>query len=101
MAKKSLIEKSKRKQELVKRYASKRAALVQVIKDPEATWEDKLEAQTRLEKLPRSSSATRIRRRCILTGRPRGYMGMFKLSRIAFRELALEGKLPGVKKTSW
>lgn len=101
MAKKSLINKGKRKQELVKRYAEKRSELTKIIKDPEAGWEDKLEAQKRLEKLPRSSSATRIRYRCELSGRPRGYMRLFKLSRIKFRELALEGKLPGVKKTSW
>ena len=101
MAKTSLIEKGKRKVQLVKRYAAKRAELTKIIKDPQAGWEDKQEAQRRLEKLPRSSSATRIRNRCALSGRPRGYMRMFKLSRIKFRELALEGKLPGVKKTSW
>jgi small subunit ribosomal protein S14 len=101
MAKKSIVEKGKRKQELSKRYATKRAELKKIIKDPEASWEDKLEAQRRIEKLPRASSATQIRYRCELSGRPRGYMRLFKLSRIKFRELALDGKLPGVKKTSW
>ncbi|MEX0672200.1 MAG: 30S ribosomal protein S14 [Candidatus Babeliales bacterium] len=101
MAKKSWIEKGERRQELTKRHAANRRALTQVVKDPEASWEDKLEAQRRIEKLPRDSSATRIRLRCRLTGRSRSYMRAFGLSRMIFRELALEGKLPGVKKTSW
>lgn len=89
MAKKSKIAKEKKRQELVEKYATFRKQLKED-KDYEA-----------LRKLPRDSSPTRLHHRCELTGRPRGYIRRFKMSRIAFREHALEGKIPGVKKSSW
>lgn len=101
MAKKSKIQKNAKRIELVARYAEKRAALVSVMKDPEATSQEKREAMAELQKLPRDSSPVRIRNRCIMTGRPRGYDRKFGLSRIALREMALEGLIPGVRKSSW
>ena len=101
MAKKSMIVRAKKKRETVEKYAVQRAALVSVIKDGKATHEEKQEAYKALDKLPRNSSKTRLRNRCMLTGRPRGYLRDFGLSRIAFRELALRGELPGIKKASW
>ncbi len=101
MAKKGKIEKNARKRELVARHAEKRRTLIAVIKDPEATTLERREAQAALRKLPRDSSATRLRNRCQLTGRPRGYLRKFGLSRIAFRENSLEGLIPGVRKSSW
>jgi small subunit ribosomal protein S14 len=101
MAKKSMIVRAAKKRATVEKYAVRRAALVAVIKDAKASHDEKQEAYKALDKLPRSSSATRLRNRCMLTGRPRGYLRDFGLSRIAFRELALRGELPGVKKASW
>ena len=89
MAKKSQLARYAKKQKLVKKYAIKRAAL-KLAGDSEG-----------LQKLPRNSSPVRLKNRCAITGRSRGYMRAFGLSRIEFRELALEGKIPGVKKSSW
>ncbi|MEK3807527.1 30S ribosomal protein S14 [Bacillus sp. FSL H8-0547] len=89
MAKKSKVAKEKKRQELVEKYRELRAELEQN-RDIEA-----------LRRLPRDSSPTRLKNRCEVTGRPRGYLRKFKLSRIAFRELAHKGQLPGVKKSSW
>jgi small subunit ribosomal protein S14 len=101
MAKKSSVEKNNRRKLLVAKYAQKRAELKAIVKRASSSMEERLEAQDQLSALPRNSSPVRVRNRCALTGRPRGYMGLFKLSRIMFRELALQGVLPGVKKTSW
>lgn len=101
MAKKSSIEKDKRRRELYRQYRDTRSKLVKIVKDPAASWEDKVKAQQELSKLPRNSSIVRMRNRCALTGRARGYMGFFKISRIELRRLALKGELPGVKKASW
>jgi len=101
MAKKSSIVKNERRIRLVEQYSKKRAELKKLVIDESLSFDDRMEAQRRLQKLPRNSSPVRVRNRCALTGRPRGYMGLFKLSRIKFRELALIGYLPGVKKTSW
>src|SRR3990167_2094342 len=101
MAKKSMIVKNQKRVELAKKFEAKRKSLVAILKNEEASIEDKMEASARLSKLPKNSSKIRVRNRCALTGRPRGYMKFFDLSRIAFRELASDGKLPGVKKTSW
>jgi len=101
MAKKSMIVRAARKRAAVEKYAARRAALVAVIKDASASAEDKREAYKALAKLPRNSSKTRVRNRCLLTGRPRGFLRAFGLSRIAVRELAHRGELPGVKKASW
>ncbi len=101
MAKKSSVEKNNRRKLLVAKYAQKRAELKAIVKRASSSMEERLEAQNQLSALPRNSSPVRVRNRCALTGRARGYMGLFKLSRIMFRELALQGVLPGVKKTSW
>lgn len=89
MAKKSSIEKEKRRQRLVEKYAEKRRRLREA-----GDWEG-------LEKLPRNSSPSRLRNRCQVTGRSRGYIRRFGLSRITFREVALRGQIPGVTKSSW
>ena len=101
MAKKGKIQKNQKRAELVQRYAARRAPLVKIIKDPAATPLEKREAQEALRKLPRDSSKTRLRNRCQLTGRPRAYIRKFGISRIAFRENALDGIIPGVRKSSW
>jgi len=101
MAKKSAIEKNKRRMKLVEKYAAKRAELKAIVKDRNRDPEERFEAMLALAKLPRNSSPVRVRNRCMLTGRPRGYYRRFGLSRIALRELASEGKLPGVVKASW
>ena len=86
---------------MVARFASKRAALKQIIADPNVSEEEFYSAQAKLSKLPRNYSAVRLVNRCTLTGRPRATIRKFGLSRISFRELALEGKVPGVIKASW
>ncbi len=101
MAKTSKIIKNEKRKKLVAKYAARRAELIKVMKDANASMEDKIEAQKALAKMPRDASATRIRNRCALTGRPRAYYRKFGLSRIALREEALAGNLPGVVKASW
>jgi small subunit ribosomal protein S14 len=101
MAKKSVIERNKKRERMVARYASKRAALKKIIADPEVSEEEFYAAQAKLAKLPRNSSVVRLVNRCTLTGRPRATIRKFGLSRISFRELALQGKVPGVIKASW
>lgn len=101
MAKKSKIVKNQQRVALVEKYKKVRSELVSVLKDESASLDAKMEAMAKLSKLPRNSSKVRVRNRCALTGRPRGYMSFFQLARMKFRELALDGKLPGVKKTSW
>lgn len=101
MARKALIVSNNKKKELVARYAQIRKKLIAIVKNSETTFEEKLKAQKKLARLPRSSSATRVRNRCELSGRPRGYIRFFKLSRLCFREFASNGVLPGVKKASW
>jgi small subunit ribosomal protein S14 len=101
VAKKSKIAKNEQRKVLVDRYAERRAELLAVIKDPEANYDAKREANAKLSKLPRDSSATRYRNRCGISGRPRGYFRKFGMSRLAVRELAHNGELPGVRKSSW
>lgn len=101
MAKTSKIEKMKRQQRMVAQYSAKREALKAIVKDTERSMEERLDASRALAKLPRNSSPVRHRNRCHLSGRPRGYLRKFGLSRIALRELAHEGKIPGVTKSSW
>lgn len=101
MAKKSKIAKNRQRRELVERYAERRAELVAIVKDPEASYEAKRDAYRQLAKMPRDASATRYRNRCGVTGRSRGYFRKFGMSRSALRELAHEGELPGVRKASW
>ncbi len=101
MAKKSKIAKNQQRAVLVERYAEKRAELIKVIKDPDANYDAKREAYAKLAKLPRDSSPTRYRNRCGVSGRPRGYFRKFGMSRLALRELAHNGELPGIRKSSW
>jgi small subunit ribosomal protein S14 len=101
MAKTSTLEKNERRKRLVAKYATKRAELKATLANPSTTDEEFFAAQRALAKLPRNSSPIRVRRRCSLTGRPRGHIGRFGVSRLTFRELALAGKIPGVTKSSW
>ncbi len=101
MAKKSQVNRDRRRAVLVARHAEKRAALRKRLNDPEVSMDEKLEIQAKFAKLPRNSCPTRITRRCELTGRARGYHRKFGVSRIMLRELALRGQLPGVRKSSW
>jgi small subunit ribosomal protein S14 len=101
MAKKSSVEKNNRRTKLVKQIAPRRARLKAIARNRDVAPEDRFEAQLKLAELPRNSSATRVRNRCSLTGRPRGYYRKFKLSRIAVRELASSGQIPGMLKSSW
>lgn len=101
MAKKSLIEKEKRRAEKVERAWAKRAHLRAMAKDIKISEEERAKAQLLLNKMPRDTSYIRRRNRCQLTGRPRGYLRKFKMSRLCFRELANSGYIPGVVKASW
>ena len=101
MAKKSSIEKNARRAKLAKQTAPRRARLKAIARDREAPPEERFQAQLQLSELPRNSSETRLRNRCSLTGRPRGYYRKFKLSRIAVRDLASSGQIPGMLKSSW
>ena len=101
MAKKSSIVKNIRRQKIVDRYFNKRKELKAIIKSPKTGYEEKRLAFIKLEKMPKDSNPIRVRNRCNLTGRPRGYYRKFGLSRIAFREMANKGIVPGVTKASW
>lgn len=101
MARKALVEKEKKRSLLYKKYGAKRKQLTDIVKNPKTSLEEKRKAQMALDALPNNSSITRMRNRCALTGKPRAFMRMFKLSRMAFRKFALLGLLPGVKKASW
>ena len=101
MAKKSMIEREKKRQKLVDRYATKRAALKEIIKDESKPMEERFRASLKLADLPRNSSATRLHNRCQLTGRPHAYYRKLKVSRIMLRELGSLGQIPGLVKSSW
>ncbi len=101
MAKKSSIYRNKMRERLVAKYAAERAELKKILANPDVGDEEFFKAQRKLSQLPRNSSPVRLRNRCMVTGRPRAYMGRFGLSRITFRELALAGRIPGVTKSSW
>ncbi|MHB1297899.1 MAG: 30S ribosomal protein S14 [Gemmatimonadaceae bacterium] len=101
MAKKSTIEKNDRRKAMAARQATKRKQLADTVRSVKATDEEKRAAQVALQKMPRNGAKIRIRNRCQMTGRSRGYVAMFGLSRIAFREMALQGLIPGVRKASW
>ena len=101
MAKKSKIVREHKLIYKVQKYASLRSELKNIIKNPNSSFEEKEDAVARLDKLPRSSSPIRVRNRCFKTGRPRGVISRFKLSRLSFREMALNGEIPGVTKASW
>ncbi|HEX9771417.1 MAG TPA: 30S ribosomal protein S14 [Kiloniellales bacterium] len=101
MAKKSAVEKNKRRERMVRKYAGKRARLRAVARDRSLPPEERFQAYLKLAELPRNSAANRVRHRCELTGRPRGYYRKFRLSRIAVRELGSVGQIPGMVKSSW
>lgn len=101
MAKTSKIQRNELRKQLVARYQARRKELVAVIKNPRTSPEERAAAYARLRRLPRNSARIRVRNRCSMSGRPRGYEGYFGLSRIALREMALQGLLPGVRKASW
>jgi small subunit ribosomal protein S14 len=101
MPKTSAIERNKKRIHLSAKFAAKRAELKALLINPTVTDEEFHATQKKLQKLPRNSSPTRIRNRCSLSGRPRAYIRKFGVSRITFRELALNGKIPGVIKSSW
>ena len=101
MAKRSMVAREHKRAKLVARYAQKRAALKEIIRNPESSPEEKLEAQEKLQNLPRNSSPVRQRNRCQVTGRPRGYYRKFGLARNKLREAAMQGMIPGLTKSSW
>lgn len=101
MAKTSSIERNKKRERLAKQYAARRARLRAQALNEDLPLEERFAARLKLAQLPRNSSATRIRNRCELTGRPRGFYRKVKLSRIAMRDLASKGQIPGMIKSSW
>ena len=101
MAKLSLINREAKREKLVLKYASKRAALKAKMKDQNATAEERLEATRALQRLPRNASPVRLRNRCRKTGRPHGYYRKFGLARNKLREAAMRGDVPGLVKASW
>ena len=101
MAKKSSIEKNKRRRRLVAKFAAQREALRETANDSALPQEERFAARLKLAGLPRNSAKGRIRNRCDITGRPRGFYRKFRMSRIALRELASAGYIPGVVKSSW
>ncbi len=101
MAKTSAIVRNERRQKLAAKYFTRRQELTAIVKNPRTTPEERALAYARLRKLPRNSSKIRIRNRCSMSGRPRGVERHFGLSRIALRDMALAGLLPGVRKASW
>jgi small subunit ribosomal protein S14 len=101
MAKTSSIEKNLRREKMVKQYANRRQRLKDIANNEATPPEDRFRARLKLAELPRNSSPSRVRSRCLLTGRPRAVYRKFKLSRIALRELASAGLIPGMTKSSW
>ena len=101
MAKTSSVEKNNRRKRMTAQFAGKRAALKAIARDQKLSLEERFQAQVKLAKPPRNSSATRIRNRCELTGRPRGFYRKLGLSRLALRELSNQGMIPGMVKSSW
>ncbi len=101
MAKTSMIERNLKRQRLAKKYGAKRARLKAFIKDLDKPAEERFAASIKLAELPRNSSPTRFRNRCLITGRPRGFYRKLKMSRLALREYGSSGKIPGLVKASW
>lgn len=97
----ALVAKQARRKKLVDKMWKERQELKKVVRSLTVSDEQRFEAQTKLNKMPRNSSPVRLRNRCILTGRPRGYLRKFQMSRLCFRELANNGTIPGVFKASW
>ncbi len=101
MAKVCMIEREKKRQKLVDKYAAKRAELKEIAKDESISGEERMKARLKLAKMPRNSSPTRLHNRCQVTGRPKAYYRKLKMSRIALRDLASVGQIPGMVKSSW
>jgi small subunit ribosomal protein S14 len=101
MAKKSVINREKKRRATVAKYAAKRAELIAVIENFQASEEKRQQARVQLQKLPRNASPVRLRNRCAITGRPRGTFRKFGLARGKLREIAMRGEIPGVTKASW
>ena len=101
MAKKAMVEREKKRQKLVAKYAAKRAELKAVASDESRPMEERFKARLKLAELPRNSSKTRLHNRCQLTGRPHAYYRKLKISRIALRDLGSNGQIPGMVKSSW
>lgn len=101
MAKKSMIERELKRAKIVRRYAAKRAALKEIIRNVKTSDEERLTAQAKLNAMPRDASASRQRNRCAITGRPHGVYRKFGLGRNKLREAAMKGEIPGLTKASW
>ena len=101
MAKTSMVERDLKRTKLVKKYAAKRAEYKAIVLSATASYDEKMEAQTKLQKLPRDASPSRQRNRCALTGRPRGVYSKFGLGRNKLREATMRGDVPGLRKSSW
>ena len=101
MAKESMKAREVKRAKLAAKYADKRAALKKIVNDPNSDPVDAFEAAQKLQAIPRNANPIRMHNRCKITGRPKGYMRLFGLSRIQFREMASNGLIPGVKKASW
>jgi small subunit ribosomal protein S14 len=101
MAKTSMVNRERKRERLVEKYAEKRTALKRIIKDMSLTAQERKEARIKLNKMPRDSSPSRLRNRCSLTGRPNGYYRKFGLGRNMLREAAMRGDIPGLVKASW
>ena len=101
MAKKSSIEKNNRRRRLAKKYSGRRSRLKALARDKSLPMEERFAAALKLAQVPRNSSKTRIRNRCEVTGRPRGFYRKLKMSRIALRDLGSQGLIPGLVKSSW
>lgn len=101
MAKTSMIMREHKRTKLVKQHSAKRKLLKEIVSSPKASYEDKLEASIKLQKLPRDSSPARQRNRCALTGRSRGVYQKFGLGRMKLREATMRGDVPGLRKASW
>ena len=101
MAKTSMINRDIKRTKLVKKHAAKRAELKKIVSNPKSSYDEKMEAQTKLQKLPRDSSPVRQRNRCALTGRSRGVYQKFGLGRNKLREATMRGDVPGLRKASW
>jgi len=101
MAKVAMVERERKRQRLVRKYAAKRAELKAIIADPSVSYEERMAAMVKLQRLPRDSSPVRLRNRCTITGRPKGYYRKFALGRNKLREAAMRGDVPGLIKASW
>ena len=101
MAKVSMVERQKKRELLVAKYAEERSKLKEIAKDDSLPMEERFKARLKLAKLPRNSAPSRLHSRCLVTGRPRSYYRKLKMSRIALRDLASHGEIPGMVKSSW